>query len=443
VAKHGPGRPIRRWAVTGAVLLTAGLVTAAAWTDVDARTQSRNESAALSAADAHLARLRHDVDVATYETAVTTSKRNALESSITSLLGQLASTNASLNTTNTEADADDANISTLHICLGGVQNALQAVNGKDNAQAAKDVSAVSGPCTELAGGASHGLAYPFDFPDPDVIEVGDTYYAYATNSVAGNIQIAESSDLTQWAAVGNALPGLPAWAAPHYTWAPAVADIAGTFVLYYAADLRGRGVECISVATSSQPLGPFIDHTTAPLECQPSLGGSIDPSSFVAADGTPYLQWKSGGPGTSKIWSEPLDPAGTAVVAGATPTLLLVPDQVWQAGTVEAPDLVAADGRDLLFFSGNNWDSAGYAVGVASCTGPLGPCAGITVGPILSSGPGVAGPGGESVFTDTSGASWIAFDAWVPGAVGFPDSRCLYLRRINLSARVPVVGAPA
>jgi hypothetical protein len=443
VAESGPRRRTRWWAVAAAVLLAAGLLTAAAWTDVDARTQARNESAALAAADAHLASLRHDVAVTTYATTVATSKRNALESSITSLLGQLATTNASLQATNSQADVEDANISTLHTCLGGVQSALQAITTKDNAQAAKDISLVSGPCTVLAGGASHGLVYPFDFPDPDVITVGHAYYAYATNSVAGDIQIAESSNLTQWTAVGNALPALPVWAAPHFTWAPAVADIAGTFVLYYAADLKGSGVECISVATSSQPLGPFVDRSTAPLECQPSLGGSIDPTSFVAADGTPYLQWKTGGPESSKIWSEQLDPAGTAVAAGASPALLFVPDQAWEAGTVEAPDLVAAGGRDLLFFSGNDWDSAGYAVGVASCSGPLGPCADSSPGPILSSGPGVAGPGGESVFTDTSGAWWIAFDAWIPGAVGFPNSRCLYLRRIDLSGPVPVVGAPA
>ena len=443
MVEPGSGRSTGGWAWAVAGVLTAGLLTAAIWTDVDARTQSRNESAALTAADAHLARLRQEVDDTAYARAVATSKRNTLELSIASLLGQLAATNASLDKTTSQADADDANIGTLHTCLGGVQNALQAINAKDNTLAAKDISAVSGSCTELAGGAGDGLVYPFDFPDPDVLEAGDTYYAYATNSVAGNIQIAESTDLTQWTAVGNALPALPAWAAPFSTWAPAVADIAGTFLLYYAADLRGSGVECISVATSSQPEGPFIDSSTAPLVCQPSLGGSIDPSSFVAADGTPYLQWKSGGPGSSKIWSEPLNPTGTAVAAGTTPTLLLVPDQPWEAGTVEAPDLVAADGHDLLFFSGNNWDSAGYAVGVASCTGPLGPCADLTRSPILSSGPGVAGPGGESIFTDTSGASWIAFHAWVPGAVGFPNSRCLYLRRIDLSGPVPVVGAPA
>jgi beta-xylosidase len=219
-----------------------------------------------------------------------------------------------------------------------------------------------------------------------------------------------------------------------------VALIGGNYVLYYAVDVASGGKECISVATASQPQGPFTDTSTAPLECQMTLGGSIDPSSFIDTDGTPYLVWKSG-PGSSKIWSEQLGPTGTAFVAGANPTTLLVPDQPWESGTVEAPDLVTAGGQYYLFYSGNDWNTANYGIGVAKCTGPLGPCSDATPMPILSSGPGLAGPGGESVFADTSGDYWIAFHAWIPGAVGFPDSRDLYVRRLTFSGLGPVVSA--
>ena len=124
---------------------------------------------------------------------------------------------------------------------------------------------------------------------------------------------------------------------------------------------------------------------------------------------------------------------------GANPTSLLVPDQSWEAGTVEAPDLVTTGGHYFLFYSGNDWTTANYAVGVATCAGPLGPCTDVTHTPILSRGPGVAGPGGESVFADTKGDFWIAFHAWVPGAVGFPNSRDLYLRRLSVSGPTPTV----
>ncbi len=423
------------------VTLCAAVLAAAVWTDVTARTRARNEEAALAAANAHLATLRHDAALTDYAAAVTTGRRNALQASIAATLSQLTTTNATLSTTTAHALLQGASISTLQTCLGGVQKALGQISAGDNTQAARDISTVSGPCSLLDGGTNSGLVYPFDFPDPSVILVGQTYFAYGTNSVAGNIQIIESTDLMHWAAVGNALPSLPTWAKPHYTWAPAVGMIGGSFVLYYAANVTGSGKECISVATATRPQGPFIDRSTAPLECQPALGGSIDPASFADADGSVYLLWKSGGPGTSKIWSEQLDAAGTEFAPRATATVLLAPGQQWEAGTVEAPDLVTTGGRYFLFFSGNNWDSASYAVGVATCSGPLGPCADTPPGPVLSSGPGVAGPGGPSVFTDTTGSYWIAFHGWVPGAVGFPNNRDLYLRRLTLTGPVPVVAA--
>jgi hypothetical protein len=136
-----------------------------------------------------------------------------------------------------------------------------------------------------------------------------------------------------------------------------------------------------------------------------------------------------------------LDPSGATFAAGSSPTTLLVPDQAWEAGTVEAPDMVAANGRYLLFYSGNEWSNASYAVGAATCAGPLGPCAAASPNPIPSTDSGVAGPCGESVFPDTSGHFWIAFDGWRPNAVGSSNSRALYIRSINLSG-LPSVGGP-
>ena len=275
-----------------------------------------------------------------------------------------------------------------------------------------------------------------------MILVGQTYYAYATNSVAGNIQIIDSTDLTHWTAIGNALPHLPSWANTGYTWAPSVAQIGAHYDMYYAVDPTGSPTECISVATAASPQGPFTDTSGGPLECQPSLGGSIDPSVFVDTSGTPYLLWKSGGPGTSRLWSQQLNPSGKSFVSGSTASNILSPDQGWEAGTVEAPDLVMSNGRYLLFYSGNDWGTAGYAIGVATCAAPLGPCTDTSPAPILSGGDGMAGPGGASVFGDGHGHEWIAFAAWNPGAVGFPNSRGLYIRSLDLSGTVPSVGGP-
>jgi beta-xylosidase len=434
-------RPLRSLFVAGCVAVAAGLGVAI-WYDAHSHLRAESEASTLTAAQHHLADLHHSVRVTRYAGAVTANKRNELEATIGETLQQLSGVDSSLSSANASSALEGLGISTVHTCLGGVQTALNEVSGGDNAAAAKDISAVSGPCAQLDGGAAAGLVYPFDFPDPDVILVGQTYFAYATNSVAGNIQIIASDNLTQWQAIGNALPALPSWAKPDDTWAPSVTRVKGAFLMYYAVDVASTGTECISVATARSPQGPFVDTSTAPLECQQSLGGSIDPSAFTDANGTPYLVWKSGGPGSSKLWSQQLNPSGTGFATGTNPTLLLSPDQPWEGGTVEAPDLVLANGHYVLFFSGNDWNSANYAVGVATCVGPLGPCADDSPDPILASGTGIAGPGGESVFTDTSGASWIAFHAWVPGAVGFPNSRDLYVRRLDLSGAVPSVAAP-
>ncbi|MBF6558336.1 MAG: family 43 glycosylhydrolase [Acidimicrobiales bacterium] len=411
-------------------------------TDIAAHAHDRQEHRDLVAAHQKLSRSRVNLAATTYAKALTANHRDVLQASVASTMGELATAEKTLSGTNAEAFFQGVGIGTLQTCLGGVQSSYQQISAHDDNQAAQDIAAVSGACLTLAGGAGGGLVYPFDFPDPGVILVGDTYFAYATNSVAGTIQIIESTDLVHWNAAANALPSLPGWATPGATWAPAVALINGAFVLYYAANVAGPGggEECISAATAIQPQGPFSDTSSAPLECQPSLGGSLDPSPFVDADGRTYLVWKSnGGAGPATIWSEQLDAAGTGFATNATPAQLLVPSQAWEAGVVEAPDLVTSGGRYFLVYSGNNWNSAKYAVGVSTCTGPQGPCTKPLSQPILSSGADMQGPGGESVFTDTSGSFWIAFDAFLPKAVGYPHNRDLYLRRLDLSGATPVV----
>ncbi len=433
-------RPRKRLLAVGAVVAMAGLG-AAVWYDANAHVRAGAEATTLRTAEQHLATLRHDAAVTHYADSLTTYQRNTLETTIGTTLGQLDGVESSLSSANTSGSLQGLGISELHTCLGGVQTALQAVSQNNNSAAATDISSVSGPCASLDGGTTAGLVYPFDFPDPDVVAFGHTYYAYATNSVAGNIQIISSTDLTHWASVGNALPSLPGWARPDLTWAPSVTIANGAYLMYYTADFAPSGTQCISVASASTPQGPFVDSSPLPLVCQQSIGGSIDPSAFTDAGGAQYLVWKSGGPGSSKIWSQPLNSTGTGFAAGTTPTQLLSPDLSWQSGTVEAPDLVEANGQYFLFYSGNDWNRANYAVGVARCSGPLGPCANVSPNPILSSGSQIAGPGGESVFADSGGNFWIAFHAWIPGAVGFPNSRDLYLRRLDLTGALPSVAA--
>jgi hypothetical protein len=43
------------------------------------------------------------------------------------------------------------------------------------------------------------------------------------------------------------------------------------------------------------------------------------------------------------------------------------------------------------------------------------------------------------VFTDASGQIHMAFHAWLPGKVGFPNSRLLFIRQISVVGGTPSV----
>ena len=72
----------------------------------------------------------------------------------------------------------------------------------------------------------------------------------------------------------------------------------GTYRMYYTTALAGEDRQCISVATSDTPAGPYTDDSTEPLICEIEDGGSIDTShsdSFAISTAiglmsTPYRQ---------------------------------------------------------------------------------------------------------------------------------------------------------
>ena len=73
---------------------------------------------------------------------------------------------------------------------------------------------------------SNGPVITANFPDPAFINVNGTYYAFATNNGAQNIQIAISPDFDTWTVTGSdALPTLPPWATTGNVWAPDVTQI--------------------------------------------------------------------------------------------------------------------------------------------------------------------------------------------------------------------------
>jgi beta-xylosidase len=279
---------------------------------------------------------------------------------------------------------------------------------------------------------------PYDFADPEVVEVGGAYYGYATNGGGGNVQLIRSADLVRWEWLGDALPALPAWAAPHRTWAPAVLTRGGTSLLYYAVHERASGRQCISVAVAARPEGPFLDGSSRPFVCQHGRGGSIDPSTFVDDDGRAYLLWKSEDEtvgGRATLWSAPLTADGRRLAGPAQ--ALLRADRAWEHRTVEGPAMVREDGTYHLVYSGSSWAGPDYGVGHARCAGPLGPCRRSADGPFLRSFDDAVGAGGAEVLRDAGGRTWLVFHAWTAPHVGFPNRRTLRLAALDFPGGLP------
>jgi hypothetical protein len=334
------------------------------------------------------------------------------------------------------------------------------------------------------GAAAAGLAAPSpvaasnwspvhagDFPDPSVLLWEGVYYAFSTQSFAPtgqeiNVQVSTSTDGVHWIPTSvDALPQLGSWAAEGETWAPSVAYDSSddTFVMYYTATEASTGDQCIGVATSLLPLGPYSDDNSAPIVCQDGVdtgstldngnyGGSIDPDIFTdPATGDSWLIWKSDGNhiGVSTIiWSVELSSNLTSTSGSISE--LLQDDQPWQSNIIEGPDMVETQTQSgtttvddyYLFYSGSDEGANTYAIGWATCPGPSSTSPGpactdaTTSNPLLATQPGMSGPGGPDVYTLPGGQLVMGFAAWQGTTIGYLDCgfRPMYLASLTFGS---------
>jgi beta-xylosidase len=259
------------------------------------------------------------------------------------------------------------------------------------------------------------FAIDADFPDPDVVATESGYLAFATNSFGENIQVASSSDLKTWTVEQrDALPELPAWASKGRTWAPDVSDFDGRAVMYFTAEHTDSGRQCIGVATAPSLDGTFAPASDKPIVCTLDAGGSIDPSTFVDADGTRYLLFKTDGNCCGlDTWIEiaALSPDGLTLAAPAK--RLIKQTEEWEGNLVEAPTLIRHDDEYVLLYSANDYASASYAVGAATSDSLFGPYTKqkTPVVSIAESGGRWEGPGGQDVVTTDHG-DVLVFHSW-------------------------------
>ena len=140
----------------------------------------------------------------------------------------------------------------------------------------------------LAGLVSPAVAYPgapwfqpdspYDqnFPDPAIILVDDTYYAYSTTTGGSSMPVMTSSDLETWIAHGDALGSGPSWAprtgSKWNIWAPTVVELpTGDFLAAFASSTGEVDRRCIATLTVTSPRGPFVALGSEPFVCEPAV----------------------------------------------------------------------------------------------------------------------------------------------------------------------------
>jgi len=259
----------------------------------------------------------------------------------------------------------------------------------------------------------------------------DTWYLYCTSDAlyAGDpnphyINIFQSSNLVDWSYVGNAFPGLPSWAnvSGAALWAPAIKYIGGQYLLYYAASATSLagGASAIGVGTSSSPAGPFVDSGSALVEpevatncCGGAYRSTIDPDEIQDASGQRWLLF---GSFTGGIFVRQLSSDG--LTSNAATEVQIAMDNRYEGG-----NWWYQNGYYYLFGSSTNCCNgplSGYGVFVGRATTPAGPyldAQGISmtatnVGgtPVIRmNGNNVIGPGGNVIFADESGQTYILY----------------------------------
>jgi arabinan endo-1,5-alpha-L-arabinosidase len=284
----------------------------------------------------------------------------------------------------------------------------------------------------------------------------DTWYLYCTSDAlyAGDpnphyINIFQSSDLVNWTYDGNAFPGLPSWANVNGAslWAPAIKYFNNQYYLYYASSktsLSDNG-SAIGVGTSASPVGPFTDSGTPVVEpepatncCSGSYRSTIDPDEIQDASGQRYILFGSfvGGLYVRKLSADGLtsDKSNEQQVAV---------DNRYEGG-----NWWFQNGYYYLFASSTNCCNgplSGYGVFVGRSTTPMGPYVDAQGISMLATNPGgtpvlrmngnsIVGPGGNVIFTDESGQTYILYH-------GIPSASPYYTGNVGYTARPGFIDA--
>ncbi len=252
-----------------------------------------------------------------------------------------------------------------------------------------------------------------NFPDPHIVQDGDTFYAYATHNSAAGFQIMSSKDLVSWTHLGGV--NVPEWS-DGQLWAPEVYKWNGKWYMFYSARDKESRKRDLAVSVADKPTGPYRFLSKLVLGTSENSGpdenGAIDPNIHIE-NGKPYLLYiREAPPRSIKMveLSKDLDKT-----VGEKRVVLPV-DRDIEKGILDAPTLVKKDGSYWLFYSSGWFQSykrdACYQVWAASSKSLFGPYT-KPPKPLLTTKPGETyAPGHQHVLHLASGEWWMAYHAW-------------------------------
>ncbi len=265
--------------------------------------------------------------------------------------------------------------------------------------------------------------------DPTLIKQGSTYYVFSTG---GGIQIRTSPDLVTWTYTGTVFRSIPSWITNYVgsitdLWAPDISYHNGVYYLYYAGSTFGSNTSVIGLATNTT-LNPssssyhWVDRGLVLRSTSSNNYNAIDPNLSFDASGAPWLAFGS-------FWSglklRQLN-ASTMKPSTSNTTIYSLAERP-SPDAIEASNIVYRAGYYYLFASVDyccQGVNSTYKIAVgrsSSITGPYSSesgtamlSGGYTI--LLQTNRNVIGPGGQSIYLDTSTSRYLMIYHYYDGA---------------------------
>ncbi len=267
-----------------------------------------------------------------------------------------------------------------------------------------------------------------------VLRTSEGYFAYGTDGPDRyafqksnrEFPVLHSLDLKDWNFISGALE-IPTSLTDKHFWAPEVAEMNGTYFLYYSAGRIEGEHHKLRVATATNPRGPFKGSDKPFIESEPFTIDAHpfqDPQTndwylFFAKD---FFEDPTGtGIAVAKLADDMQRVRGpiTPLLRGRAEWQIFERNRFWYDKTwpiwfcVEGPFVIYRHNRYWMFYSGGNWHARNYGVGCAVAEDVTGPYQDIYDGPgVLTTGNGFFGPGHCSIVIGPDDNDYICFHAW-------------------------------